>query len=307
MSDFYKEALHALHQMDLSADQLLQERARVEAEVGQEVAVINAAGGMVATPALEAAWIRFANVKGLQTKHTEWGRKIHGVLMGYARELSTAHKNILKGRIVGFSEADVTVGTAEPYAKAVQHKHTVSPENSAVNEMIAKAANQLTGESGEAPLATQRKVIDVMINDPENWWPFDLKDFNNLSPEANLNDGVIPLDTLKQRGAAQILTQLTKYKKGSSGLNQTTAQSLLNHNASAQHPFPTLLPDLNKPRSSVLYTQTGARAEVLTIKMTYGQPRVFWTGPGNTTTVSKVVFIAYLEHGKLRVEYSQHF
>ena len=237
---------------------------------------------------------------GYRAKHQEWGRKIYGVMMGYQREMQTAHRNLDKGRDVGFIRADVTVGTNQAYAKAIQHKHTISPENSAVNDMITKAANQLTGESGEAPLTTQRRIIDVMINDQTNWWPFDLKHFTGLPVDADLWDGIIPFKSFAEVGSEQILTQLSKYKKGSKGLNATTTSSLSNLTGPAGV--------LGTGRSSRTFFQVGTGpltdANVITIKMVYGHPRPFDNG-GTVIRIRKAVFVAFREHGVLKVGLQQ--
>jgi hypothetical protein len=67
------------------------------------------------------------------------------------------------------------------------------------------------------------------------------------------------------------LAQLNKYRPRSKGLNPATAQSLLNH--VPQHPgqAPQLIRDPGKPSRSALCHTNGQKAEVLTIKITYGQ------------------------------------
>jgi hypothetical protein len=224
--------------------------------------------------------------------------------MGYGREMQTGHGGFDKGRAIGFKGADVTVGTQENYAKAVQHKHTVSPENKQVNDMIAKAANQLTGESGEAPLATQRKIIDMMINDPRNWWPFDLADFGTIDPQANLADAVIPFDLYKTAAASKILKQLSTYKKKEKGLNPTTQASLMNHVPTLAAPNPAVIKDQSLPKSTALFHPNGQRADVLTIKIVYGQPRKF-DNNGMPLTVRTAVFAAYNVNGQLKVEFQE--
>lgn len=305
---FYEDALQTLQRMKAAAEDLDQKIREFEADISSKIhpnTPIQVVEQLVGTP----TWVRLANARVVRDKHREWERKIHGVMMGYEREMQGAHKNFNKNRAVGFSSADVTVGTTENFAKAIQFKHTVSRENADVNEMIAKAANQLTGESGETPLATQRKVIDMMINDPENWWPFDLSDFADLDMSANLNDGIIPLERLKARGAAQILTQLKKYKHKKTGLNQATINGLANHvpiNYPQQQPQPFLVNNPLKPKSSALYYTNGQLAPVVTIKITYGKPRKFNTGPQTFVDVTKIVFCAHLINGELAVSYQQH-
>jgi hypothetical protein len=304
---FYQDALDTLQRMKASAEDLDRKIRELEANISSHIAPntpVHIVEQLVGTP----TWVKLANARVVRDKHREWERKIHGVMMGYEREMQGAHKNFNKDRAVGFSSADVTVGTDEKFAKAIQYKHTVSRENADVNEMIAKAANQLTGESGETPLPTQRKVIDMMINEQENWWPFDLSDFSDLDLSVNLNDGVIPFERLKTRGAAQILTQLKKYKHGRTGLNQTTVNSLVNHvptfGQQPQQPFAAT--DPLKPRSSALFFPNGQMAPVLTVKITYGKPRKFRTGPDAFVDVKKIVFCAYRINGELAVAYLQH-
>jgi hypothetical protein len=299
MSNYYDAALHALTQMNTALVQLNADINALQQHLNQAVA----ANHFVSREG--PAWVQWANALALREKHKEWGRKIHGVMMGYEREMQSGWKHLKKGRSIGFVNADVTVGGNEAYAKAVQHKHTVSPDNSAVNEMIAKAANQLTGESGEAPLPTQRKIIDVMINEPTNWWPFDAKDLGGLDEEVQLNDGIIPFDLLKSRGAEQILKQLTRYKYRSKGLNAATQNSL--YNVVPQHGALNLKHGPSGPKTTSVYAASGQKIELLTIKMIYGQPRKFWNGAGvNPVVVSKMVFVAYRLNGRLDVAFLKH-
>ncbi|RDU99255.1 hypothetical protein [Trinickia dinghuensis] len=301
---YYNDAQIGLQSLINGRDQLENIIRQLEATLSTAVDAYRLFGGP--DPRGTDDWVRWVNAQVVRGKHQEWERKIHGVLMGYQREMQSAHKNFAKNRPVGFERADVTVGTTESFAKAIQHKHTVSPENSAVNEMIAKAANQLTGESGEKPLPGQRKIIDMMINDSENWWPFDLKDFDGISAEANLNDGVIPLAWVKAKGAKQILTQLQKYKKGAKGLNQKTVNSFGNHVPNPFAPTPFAQRDPSKPKSSILYHDNGDKANVLTIKIVWGQPRTFLSDQLQPVTVGKMVFVAFRQHGQLTVEYLSH-
>jgi len=297
---YYENALNTLQLLRNAAEDLEKKVVELEAIVSVQMLSMQSAINAPGTP----AWITLANARAIREKHREWERKIHGVLMGYTREMQSAHKNFSKGRMVGFTSADVTVGTDEDFAKAIQHKHTVSAENSAVNEMIAKAANQLTGESGEKPLASQRKIIDMMINDPQNWWPFDLKDFSDLDPSVMLEAGVIPLALLKLKGEKQILAQLQKHKRAKKGLDRATINSLANHVGGPTNSF--MVKNPAKPQSTALYHPNGQRAEVLTIKITYGQRRKFTTGSNSSEEVGKIVFVAYLEHSQLKVAYMQH-
>jgi hypothetical protein len=309
---YYAEALAALQSMIDAEKELrahideLDRKAMVEVNATLSSTTLTTSTQslpMLSTSTLRKAdtpnFVNVANARLLRDKHTEWARKIHGVMMGYAREMQSAQKNILKGRKVGFEGADVTVGETESFAKAIQHKHTVSMENSAVNEMIAKAANQLTGESGEAPLAGQRKIIDVMINDPRNWWPFDLKDFEKLEADADLNSGVIPIKNAQARGVEQILAQLTKYKPKSSGLDKATIRTLATSTTMGRSGVHT------QGKSSIVYNKAGDVLPVLTIKIIYGQPRTFKNGPG-TIVVSKMVFTAYRSGNNLTVRFEKN-
>lgn len=309
MSKYYEEAVAAIAAMDVAADFLDKELREANLAVTKHIAKTmpsqqssfsewEESGS--STKALPA-WVKRANAMAIQAKHIEWGRKIHSIVMGYVQEMQSAHQSLVKERnSIGFKKADVTVGTDEMYAKAIQHKHTVSTENSSVNEMIAKAANQLTGESGETPLTTQHRVIDVMISDQHNWWPFDNKDFNDLLPEANIDSGIIPLSKLKSRAAKQITTQLAKYKKGASGLNKKAINSLHYTMGGA----PKFDPFALGPKSSARFIG-GEKAEVITIKIRYKHTRRF-LDRNIVIALNKIVFIAYLDDGNLKVDYLQH-
>lgn len=304
MAQYYVEALFSLQKMKQAGDELENEIKKLEGELNNHIM----ANPMDQTITASSGWVKLVNARLLRDKHREWGRKIHGVIMGYGREMESGQKNMLKGRPIGFQHADVTVGTTEGFAKAIQHKHTVSPENASVNNMIAKAANQLTGESGEAPLPGQRKIIDVMINDRDNWWPFDLQDFKGLDPSANLYDGIIPFDLFKKKAEAQILKHISNYKKNNTGLNPTTQASLYQYAPTAHAYTPAFNKNLHAPRSTALYVNTGSgheRADVLTIKMVYGQPRPFETSTGKVT-VRTAVFFAFVSGGSLTVSFQEY-
>ncbi|TVR98503.1 MAG: hypothetical protein EA406_06560 [Rhodospirillales bacterium] len=305
MVQYYDDALFALQRMKQAAIELDNEIKKLEAELQ----VVIRANPTDPTFKASSGWVRLVNAQLLRDKHREWGRKIHGVIMGYGRELDSGHKNLFKGRAIGFQHADVTVGTTEVFAKAIQHKHTVSPENASVNTMIAKAANQLTGESGEAPLPGQRKIIDVMINDPTNWWPFDIKDFENLDPEADLYGGIIPFELFKKRAESQIFKQISTYTKNKTGLNPGTQGTLYQYMPTTVAPAPTFHKNPHAPRSTALYVHSGnnpVRADVLTIKMVYGQPRPFVTATGGIITVRTAVFAAFVVGGALTVAFQEY-
>ncbi|WP_147451938.1 hypothetical protein [Corallococcus sp. CA041A] len=298
MSNYYNDATAALARMKAVADEISTMIKAIEPPIQATIA-----SNLMASQKGTTNWIQWTSLISFRAKHEEWGRKIHGIIMGYSREMESAYKHINKARPIEFTHADVTVGTNEPFAKAIQFKHTVSTENSAVDDMIAKAANQLTGESGEKPLATQRKIIDVMINDNRNWWPFTDKELATIDPEFKIEEGFIQFEKLKVRCAERIRTQLSRYRKNNSGINRATANSLYNH--------PPSTPPLDMKRSAhgqkttMLNNPLNQKLELLTIKMVYGHPRKFRNGTG-VIAISKIVFVAHLENGKLAVKYLQH-
>lgn len=314
MPTYYDPAMAALTQMHAAADELGKMLAALEARIdGQAIGIAQTLAvnpnAVTLTPSQQlavqesvAALVQHRNAVRLREKHEEWGRKLHGVIMGYVREMETGMRAVRKGRTVDFTHADVAVGTTEPHAKAVQHKHTVSPENGAVNEMIAKAANQLTGESGEKPLPGQRLIIDVMINDPQNWWPFDLADFDGVDLSSPL-DGAISFALLKTRAQIQILTQLTKYKTRSTGLNADTIQALPDRGALG---LSGLQRSPHGAKTTALAGPGGTIVPVLTVKIVYGQPRTFLDAQRQPIVVRRLVFAAFRNGSTLSVQYQEH-
>ena len=103
-----------------------------------------------------------------------WLNLVYGNTGGYLHEFKTYYKHrVSKSREVQRGHyADVTITNAQGVAKAVQLKSTIQNDPAAVTQMIAAAANQLSGERGEEPLPNQRRVIDVVIRNPSNPWPF---------------------------------------------------------------------------------------------------------------------------------------
>jgi hypothetical protein len=271
MTDVYQPALDALKEMQAAATALQSKIASSDLDT---------------------------SVEDLQKKHAEWGRKIHGIVMGYNREMQSAWKHLnAKGRShIGFENADVTIGRFIRHAKAIQHKHTISRESSDVNKMIAKAANQLTGETGEMPMFSQRRIIDVMINDPTNRWPFD------AAAADQLEKGNILLQTLKNRAAEQIRVQLDTYKPKKKGLDSTTLETLYDHQGPHDCAFKR---ESWGPRTTALRTVGGEKMRTLAIKITYGQARPFSDGVGKVW-VKKIVFGAFRQNGQLVVHYLTH-
>ena len=103
-----------------------------------------------------------------------WLNQVYGNAGGYLHEFKTYYKHrVSKSREVQRGHyADVTITNAQGVAKAVQLKSTIQNDPAAVTQMIAAAANQLSGERGEMPSDNQRRVIDVVIRNPSNPWPF---------------------------------------------------------------------------------------------------------------------------------------
>lgn len=302
MANSYEKALAALAAMQRSENDLRTEMANLAGPIQSRII----ANPMTGVTVSDADYIQWMNMNALAKKHTEWGRKIHGVMMGYAREMTSGMKGAMKGRIIGFDDADVTIGSgSEAFAKAVQHKHTVSADVSAVDTMIGKAANQLTGESGETPKPGQRGVIDVMINESNNWWPFVLGDLTTLDNTADLNSGIIPKDFLLAKAARRIYTKLSTYSYAKTGLNPATVGSLASVPATA----PSFARSTHGPKTTqpVVPSSTGgpaARPNVVTIKIVYGQPRIVTDRTTNTlVAVGSMVFEAYVKGGALTVEF----
>ena len=257
-------------------------------------------------------YIHWQNGLALKQKHVEWGRKLLSQIEGYGREMQVALTNINKDRLVDFIKADVTVGTTELYAKAVQLKYTVG-DDSQVDTMIAKAANQLTGDTGEKPLPTQRKIIDVTISDPTNWWPFYLKDLNSINIDAELN-GSLPLTLFKKLAAQRILAQLSAYKKKKKGLDATTQQGLMNFVPTMLNPNPNLVKDAARPKSTALYQPVQGNqpnqpalqhVDLVQIKIRYAQPRTF-VDNNALHTIRTAVFAAYNRNANLTVEFQEY-
>lgn len=268
-------------------------------------------GGGGPPPMTAAQVVEFMNANRLREKHAEWGRKLEGVAAGYAREMQGGTKAAFKGRALGFDNADLTVGAAEPYAKAVQYKHTISPDASDVDAMIAKAANQLTGESGETPLATQRKAIDMMINEDTNSWPFNPTDFADYEGDEDINSGIVPLAYFLMRAGERVHRALATYRFGNKGLNPATLGSLYSSPHAppvmpGPHAVPVLPPGFVKPpgagpKSSALAPPGGTKEQVLTVKITFGSPRKLLGSMGAAVEIRQLNFAVYRTGPALQV------
>jgi hypothetical protein len=297
MGNPYEDVLAALVSMGEEYATLEKRIADLEKELGGHFPSTSSFALQTPPATFAARHPALKNLYDYRKKHQEWARKILGVMSGYRREMQSAGANLRKGRLVAYTRADVTVGASEPYAKAIQHKHTVSAETSAVNQMIAKAANQLTGESGEHPLATQRRVIDVAVNDPNNLWPFEATDFGKLvTAEVDLWADPIPFSAFIARACSQIERHLGSYKRGVRGLNTQVTSALTQLDPSKQHDFRSIGQlDPHRPRASAgLVSQSGSEpvwVQGITVKIVYGEPRGF-TENGIINLVRKAVFTA---------------
>jgi len=108
-------------------------------------------------------------------KIDEWTQKILGICNGYDAEFTQMYKHrVLKGRYIGDTTGDVTVGEPdELHAKTIQLKSTIQDSASVVSNMIKVALNQLSGDRGEHPRANDLLVVDMIIQNPDNTWPGD--------------------------------------------------------------------------------------------------------------------------------------
>ncbi len=249
-------------------------------------------------------WIEVANKRRLLAKHQEWGRKLYGIALGYYREFAAGEMGLAKGREIGFDNADVTIGTNQHYAKAVQFKSSIQDDDSAINNIIAEAANQLTGEKGEVPLATQRKIIDVTIASPNNWWPFSVVDLTALDPEVDLSTGVIPRADFVAKAEAKIGKKLDNYKAKKRGLNAVTKQSLHQHAGAGAAPvFQQVVTPGVQDKSKVFQPVGGSPTDIVTIKINYAQPRPVLEADGvRVGTISRMSFSAYVENNIVKAK-----
>ncbi|MCU0229424.1 MAG: hypothetical protein MUF01_17485, partial [Bryobacterales bacterium] len=124
------------------------------------------------------------------------------------------HNRFVKLRNVVFQGniADVAIDYGNGVGKAIQCKSTLEDGCAAITNMIADAANQLTGERGETPRAGDRWVIDLTVRSPTNPWPFSHK---NTYGTKSLNE-------YKTQARQTVLDAVKTYAHGAKGMSVGT-------------------------------------------------------------------------------------
>ncbi|WP_375445608.1 hypothetical protein [uncultured Fibrella sp.] len=211
-----------------------------------------------------------------------------GPFAGKHAELKAYYKNRFKkrrevkyqGRI-----ADVTANYGNGQGGiAIQLKSTYDDGCAAVLNMIGDAANQLTGERGENPRPGDRWVIDVVIRNPSNPWPF----------KYQATFGHKTLAEYQTEAKQKIQAKLTKYKPGVNGLNAAAFHKLTDTNAFA------LRKVVNSPKNSRMsstyqdvfgHIQPNQHHTSITVKIRYDFPYPLATIPPNPTQyIQKITF-----------------
>lgn len=203
------------------------------------VAPAMAAAGAAAAPAVAPAHLNsLLAAQAAKAKHQQWINQIAGKVFGYARESGGTAKSILKNRDVDFVHADLSVSGAAPYAKAVQYKSTLQDSDAQVDYMMAEAANQVSGERGEVPLADQRKAIDVKVQSLGNPWPFRYQDFpyEIAAGLGSINEFGLTYASAIEEAQNRVLANLTTYRQHvrgglpGHGLSPAAQAGLYHHN-----------------------------------------------------------------------------
>jgi len=159
------------------------------------------------------------NITLYESKEGKLLNKIYGVLKGHVSELIKMHKEIFKGRVIYDKGADVVAGLNDgKYNKAIQIKYTMRSESAAVQGEIGKAANQLTGETGETPPDNSWWMIRQIIGDKDNKWPFG---------DSGLEQGMThSINEYLKMGSEKICGAMCDYVWKNKGLNASTIEWL---------------------------------------------------------------------------------
>ena len=222
----------------------------------------------------------FSNAIRRMEKLDEWIRKIEGVTRGYFEECRIAGENIRKGRFVAYDRADVTIrisGQPErgvvPQGKAIQAKSTITDAPSAVNNMIKKGLNQLTGETGEIPETWERPVVSMSIKSSGNCWPY-----------ISRQERVISLQDYVRVACAAMTKNATSYLLNRAGLSRTYVLSLTDvGNKSLNWEY------MNQSRLCC----NGRSVKFVTVKIIYPQKSYYIVYGGTKCRIIKVTFFVY--------------
>lgn len=142
-----------------------------------------------------------------------------GPLAGKEAEFRQYYKHRFeKMRTVVFQGniADVAINYGNGVGKAIQCKSTLEDGCAAITNMIADAANQLTGERGETPRVGDRWVIDMTIRSPTNPWPFSQKN----------TYGTKTLSDYKSQAKQAILGAVSTYVQNTKGMSPASLNKI---------------------------------------------------------------------------------
>jgi hypothetical protein len=233
----------------------------------------------------------------MKSKTEAWINLIVGKTFGYLHEFKIAKKHLKKGREVSFGRGDVVIGGRN--AKVVQAKSTIQTTRGQVNSMIGKAANQLSGETGESPQGNERGVISMEILNSNNPWPFSSPIIRSFSSKNNY------ITT----ACEQIKTALNSYTFKTTGLNNDAKKWLtdIQNENLVKHPLDThkntserYIPETY---ATSFFNVTRIRTRLLivnsiTVKIIH-QPNIRLSDG----TIHKMVFIATWKDNDLNVKY----
>ncbi|WP_211485350.1 hypothetical protein, partial [Corallococcus exiguus] len=87
MSNYYNDATAALARMKAVADEISTMIKAIETPIQATIA-----SNLMASQKGTTNWIQWTSLISFRAKHEEWGRKLHGIIMGYSREMESAYK-----------------------------------------------------------------------------------------------------------------------------------------------------------------------------------------------------------------------
>lgn len=246
------------------------------------------------------AWNNLGTEK--QQQLTTGVNKAYGQAMSFQHEFLTTLNAQGKGRsVVTQTHADVTVGQADQlFAKSVECKSVTSPTKTAVNEMIAKAIEQLGGQTGHHPRTEDVRVVDVRIDGSYNPWPLpggaygtDRAASQLATIEASARTELTGIVDSNQPGAVHIRNWLSGQQYGP-GAQFGRLRDVRTHNPANPLQAPQLLnPGSTRP---VFQDASGIqKVRCLTIKIRYNIPYLLTDPmpPNQMSFLSEIVIQVY--------------
>jgi hypothetical protein len=145
--------------------------------------------------------------------------KAIGQVASGLQELREPVRAITKGRKYGTQlTGDVWVGdSTEPYAKSVEAKSKTDIKVTNVDKELKKALQQINGFTGKKPRTGDARVVDLLISEARNCWPFPGDDQERTLRRLDKFLGQVNERLLQQIANSGVIAAVTEYLNSDGG------------------------------------------------------------------------------------------